>query len=213
MFDAEGRAVDADILDSRPVGAARAIERVVERNRLAARRDRPRRRRGRLGVGDVLRDDSQPRRLGLEAGAGDLSELAGDQSWPSLQRRHHHLMEDFLDRVGRIGVAADVAELDHFGFEVDRVAVERRVRLVAVVRLRRIESFRSARCGRRGRRHGDLGLGQDGRKIEIFGLEARRIGVGDVGRNQRLARVSATACAAKRADRDRPPTPRDPFVE
>ena len=50
-------------------------------------------------------------------------------------------MEDFLDRVRRIGVAADVAKLDHLGFEVHRVAVERRVRLVLVLRLGGLRSL------------------------------------------------------------------------
>jgi len=68
----ERRRIDPDRLDLDQVGPERPVHFALERHRLPGVGVGAGRRARRLGVGDILRDDPQPHRLGLKSGRGDV---------------------------------------------------------------------------------------------------------------------------------------------
>ncbi len=137
MFGPEGRRIDADRLDRDEIFAAGAVERALESDGFARIRVGARGRAGRLRIGDIFRDDAQPRRLALEAGAGDAQrgdERIDDQS--ALDRVHQHLMKGARDVDVERMRPVDVARLHHFLFEIDGIArIEARPRSRLVLTL------------------------------------------------------------------------------
>src|SRR5579872_4188297 len=109
----------------------------------------------------------------------------------SLQRGQQHLMEYPLDiRVQRVA-AVDVAFLHHFLFEADRIAGNGRLPTIAFGRRHRRREFLARRhdVRRIGRRHRDLRLIENFREgLNVLGVVAGRVGVGDVVGDQGLAR-------------------------
>jgi len=71
VLELERRRVDADRFDVDHIGAERSVHLTLKGDSLTSVGVRARRGPGRLGVGDILRDDAKPRRLGLKPGCGD----------------------------------------------------------------------------------------------------------------------------------------------